>query len=121
MALRASSDSGEFSPNANKILKLLLTIDDILDSLIRDLLPLRKSFPSFHLLLNHFQIILLDDFQFFFTKIFLVFVLFLSLGYLIHRPNFLMIFNPLKNDLGWEGLLVDGVVEFIAKPLAVIT
>ena len=93
--------------------------EDLLDSLIRDLLPLRKSFPSFLLLQNHVQIILLDDFQFFRTEVVLVFVFFLHLFYLIHGPNFLMVFNPLKYDLGLEGIIVDGVVEFMAKPTTV--
>ena len=101
-----------------RIWKLLITFEDLLDSLIRDLLPLRKSFPSFLLLQNHVQIILLDDFQFFRTEVVLVFVFFLHLFYLIHGPNFLMVFNPLKYDLGWEGILVDGTVEYFAKPSA---
>jgi len=102
-----------------RIWKLLITVnDDLLDSLIRDLLPLRKSFPSYRYPLCPVQIILLNDFQLFRTEVVLVFVFFLHLFYLIHGPNFLMVFNPLKYDLGWEGILVDGAVEFFAKPSA---
>ena len=98
----------------------MLPAQDLLDGLIRDLLPLWKGFPSVHLPLDHLHVAQLDLLQFFRAETSLVFVLFLHLLNLKDRPGALVILNALQNNVDCEGFLTKDLEEFLAEPAATI-
>ena len=58
MALLAASEAGEFLIyKGNGTVLSYFAFDDLLDGVIRDLLPLRKGFPSLHLILDHLLVL----------------------------------------------------------------
>ena len=95
--------------------------NNLLDVLVADLLPFRKVFPSCHCHVDIFLHVGVSKLlQFLWTKITTIGILFLPFGYLVLGPLFLVLLKTIFHPLNGEGLLVNGIAEFLAKPTTTV-